>query len=117
MYKIVNGTSILLTRGDTFNCEITIMDGDTAYEPTSSDVIKFYLKHPQMNVGRTAYLETSPVLTKTISYSDMTLHLSPSDTSGLGFGAYVYDIELTKANGDVDTFINNASFTIVPEVG
>jgi hypothetical protein len=46
----------------------------------------------------------------------MILHLEPDDTKGLGFGEYVYDVELTFANGDVDTFINNARFSLVPEV-
>ena len=117
MYRIVNGTDILLTRGDTFECDITIYDGDEAYSPAVGDVIKFYLKHAKMNPQRTGYAETSPLITKTIDNSTLKLHLDPTDTASLGFGAYVYDIELTKADTSVDTFINNANFVLIPEVG
>lgn len=51
-----------------------------------------------------------------IPTSTMILHLDPEDTKDLGFGEYVYDVELTFANGDVDTFINNAKFILAPEV-
>jgi len=114
MFKVIEDTQILLTRGDTLDCDIIIYDGNTEYTPASGDVIKFYLKHAKLNPQQTEYIDTEPVIEKTISGEN--LHLDPSDTASLGFGAYVYDIELTKANGDVDTFVNNASFTILPEV-
>ena len=46
----------------------------------------------------------------------MTLTLQPSDTKNLPFGNYVYDIELTTADGFVDTFIGPATFTLTGEV-
>jgi len=36
----------------------------------------------------------------------MKLIIDPDDTKKLAFDTYKYDIELTKASGDVDTFIN-----------
>ena len=48
--------------------------------------------------------------------TDLNLRIVPNDTKNLPFGSYLYDLELTFADGYVDTFINCASFRIVPEV-
>ena len=37
-------------------------------------------------------------------------------TADLNFGKYVYDIQLTKANGKVDTFISKAILKLSEEV-
>ena len=44
------------------------------------------------------------------------LSKKPSDTADLNFGKYVYDIQLTKANGKVDTFITKATLKLSEEV-
>jgi hypothetical protein len=46
----------------------------------------------------------------------MLLVIYPEDTKELEFGSYVYDIQLTKANGDIDTFITASKFKITAEV-
>lgn len=46
----------------------------------------------------------------------MMLTLEPQDTADLNFGKYVYDIQLTKANGKVDTFIPKAILKLSEEV-
>lgn len=51
-----------------------------------------------------------------IPIDTMKLAIKPEDTKNLAFGKYVYDIELTKANGEVDTFITKAVFKITEEV-
>ena len=38
------------------------------------------------------------------------------DTAHIPFGKYVYDIELTKATGEVDTFITKAILKLTEEV-
>ena len=108
MYK-VDGNSIMLTRGDSFYAEVGIYDAEgQAYEVQSGDVIKFGLKHSTK--------ESTCLIKKTIDNNDLILYLSPEDTKELPFGNYVYDIEITFANGDVDTFINGASFQLKAEV-
>ena len=114
MYKILDDNTILLTRGDTFDCDVNVFNGSEPYSPASGDVFKFYVKHPCMNATRSEYTETTPLITKTLS--SLSIHLDPSDTKSLGFGSYVYDVELTYANGGVDTFINNANLVLLPEV-
>ena len=49
-------------------------------------------------------------------YIPMILTLNPEDTKHLPFGKYVYDIELTKATGEVDTFITKAILKLTEEV-
>jgi hypothetical protein len=46
----------------------------------------------------------------------MELVINPEDTKNLAFSSYVYDIELTKEDGTVDTFIDRAKIKITEEV-
>ena len=108
MYEI-NGTTITLTRGDSFYCQITMKNEDgTAYTPQQGDAVRFALKKK--------YQDTEPLIEKAIPTDTLILYLEPEDTKSLAFGEYVYDIELTKANGDVDTFIYESQFNIAKEV-
>lgn len=106
----VVGTTIYLTRGDTFRTRVGMKQrgSDEEYEPVTGDVIRFKVKRN--------YSDAQPIISKVISNDTQILTLAPSDTKPLDFGNYVYDIELTKANGDVDTFIAGASLVITKEV-
>ena len=42
--------------------------------------------------------------------------IEPEDTSGLDFGNYVYDVELTLADGTVNTIIPPSTFKVMGEV-
>lgn len=113
----INGTTIRLTRGDSFAAEVGIYYADgSAYEPASTDAIRFALKHPEMTPGNKDYRQAAPILIKQIPYDTLLLELAPEDTEDLDFGQYVYDIELTKADGTVDTFITASPFILTPEV-
>ena len=109
MYEI-NGTSIKLTRGDSFYCTVGMKNKDdgTDYVPQEGDVVRFALKK--------RYQDATPLILKNIPTDTLMLYLEPNDTKEMAFGSYVYDIELTKANGDVDTFIWEAEFEITKEV-
>lgn len=113
----VTGTTITMTRGDTLRVQIGIQQGGQAYVPVEGDAVNFYLKHADMNGKRTAYKDTEPLVTKTVPIGTLVLELKPTDTKTLDFGSYVYDLQITFADGTVDTFINNATLEIVPEVG
>ena len=117
MYEITNN-KIKLTRGDTMYAEVGMKDenGDP-YTPQVGDSIRFVLKHATLEKDRSEYTDPNPLIEKAIPIDTCILHLEPEDTKPLGFGNYVYDCEITLANGDVDTFINNMPFTLVPEVG
>jgi len=108
MYKI-EGSAITLTRGDSFYATVTMKNPDkTDYTPQQGDVVRFALKK--------RYTDAEPLILKNVPTDTLVLHLEPEDTKDLAFGKYVYDIELTKANGDVDTFIYEADFELAKEV-
>ena len=106
MYKI-DGTTISLTRGDSLYATIAMKQGTQTYTPAEGDVIKFTV--------RKTY-STPVLIQKTIPHDTLMLHLLPADTKELPYGRYVYDVELTTADGDVDTFIDKASFILTEEV-
>ena len=107
---VIEGTTIILTRGDSFYATVRVIDKGTGqpYEFQQGDSLKFGLKK--------STCEPNCLIEKDISTSKLELALSPSDTKTLPFGTYVYDIQLTFANGDVDTFINEAKFILKDEV-
>lgn len=109
MSSSIQGTSIRLTRGDTFRTQVIIRDKETGdeYEMQEGDTLRFRCVK---SAGASEELIEKP-----IDASTLVLDLAPSDTSNLKFGDYFYDIELTKANGDVDTVIAEARITIAPE--
>ena len=105
----VSGTMITLTRGDTFTALITITDSEgNQYDPVNGDRIRFAMK--------TDYEDGAPLLIKEIPIDTMILVIEPEDTKPLAFGKYVYDIELTKVTGEVDTFITKATLKLTEEV-
>lgn len=105
----VNGTTITLTRGDTFEALVSATEKDGAqYIPIEGDSIRFAMKEN--------YTDARPILVKDIPIDTMMLVLEPQDTADLNFGKYVYDIQLTRANGKVDTFITKAILKLSEEV-
>lgn len=105
----IEGTTILMTRGDTVCIEVEIKtrDGET-YTPTEGDSIRFAMKK--------RYKDPEPLLEINIPIETMILKIEPEDTSSLAFGSYKYDIEITKADGTVDTFIPRSDITLLEEV-
>lgn len=106
MYQI-KGNAITLTRGDSFYCQLSLKKDGVAYTPQEGDVIRFAMKKN--------YYDAEAVVEKVVPNDTMLLVLTPADTA-IDIGNYEYDMEITFANGDVDTFINRQLFSIVPEV-
>ena len=105
----VKGTSITLTRGDSFAADIGIIQPDgEPYIPSEGDQIRFAMKR---NVK-----DEEVLILREIPIDTMRLVLTPEDTKELEFGSYVYDIQLTKSTGEVDTFITKSTLTLTEEV-
>ena len=106
----INGTTISLTRGDTLKLKVDIFNPDgSEYVPLEGDTVRFALK--------SKYNDREPLILKDISINDLELTIEPEDTKDLKQPSdYVYDIQLTHINGDVDTFIDRAKFRITEEV-
>ena len=106
----ISGTTIKMTRGDTLRAVLTLQDAEgNIYTPVSGDSIRFAMKRN--------YSDSAPIVLKTIPNDSLELVLDPDDTKSLPQPAnYVYDIEITYANGDVDTFIDKAKLMLTEEV-
>lgn len=103
----VEGNKITMTRGDTLRVKVGITIDDEPYTPELLDVVRFALKHSDLNPQKTEYKDAEPLITKTIPNETMILELEPSDTKSLGFGKYDYDVQITFEDGSVSTFISD----------
>lgn len=107
MFK-VNGKTITMTRGDTVKIDVTMKDADgQTYTPVEGEVIRFKAKRN--------WIDESAIIEKAIPIDTLILHIAPEDTHNLQFGTYVYDIQITHLNGDVDTFISKGTLIISEE--
>ncbi len=106
----VQGTTISMTRGDTAKILLTLTQyNDTPYEPVEGDAIRFALKKNYTDVRTLLKIDIPTEL-------PLILHIKPSDTKKLPYGSYKYDIQLSRADGTIDTFIERATFTLTEEV-
>ena len=112
----IKGNTIALTRGDTFMGKISLVIDGEPYVPSDDDVIRFAVKNKDMTPGKKEYVDEEPLIEKTIPNGSLILKLDPSDTKELDFGDYVYDVQITLADGSVTTFITASTFRITPEV-
>ncbi len=108
---VYKGTTIYHTHGDTLFIQIGMTNPDgTEYEPEAGDVVRFILR---------ADTARDPVLVRQVPLDTLVVQMSAAETKALGQGVvnghYVYDLELTKANGVVDTFIRDADLYILKE--
>lgn len=114
MYN-VTGANIILTRGDTLLVQVEITKDGEPYIPEEGDVVRFALKRELFNADRTDYLDENPLVLKVIPNDTLILRLDSIDTKDLEFGKYVFDIQITFADGTVDTFIFG-KLKLTPEV-
>lgn len=101
----INGYEITLTRGDSaeFNIELLNADGNS-YDIQESDTIEFTVK-------KNVY-STNTLIHKVGSH----ITIEPHDTTGMSYGDYVYDVQVTFGDGSVDTVIPPSRFRIMSEV-
>lgn len=92
MQKVRNN-AIYAIRGDTliFQIDLTKDDG-TKYTPGDKE----------------------PIISKTAAKG--VIKILPAETEGLDYGTYVYDIQLTTADGTVDTVVPPHPFVLEEEV-
>lgn len=109
MLRIGRENEIELTRGDTAYLTVPITDEATgeAYIMDAADVLT-------LTVKRTA-LDAAAYIQKTVTGANV-FHIDPMDTANMDFGRYRYDVQLTRANGDVHTVIAPTVFRVCEEV-
>ena len=106
----IKGKRIRLTRGDTAKISFELFDEDgNEYVPQAGDEMRFAMKK--------YYTDDEPVVEIDIDMETMTLTIEPSDTDGLDMPfTYVYDIQVTLADGTVDTVVPNGTLELLEEV-
>lgn len=109
MLYVDKSNNIRLTRGDTARFVVSVKNEVTqqAYDIQSSDTLTMTIKD--------SIRDGEACVQKTITGSNV-FHILPSDTRGLNFGKYVYDVQLTTASGDVYTVVEPATFELMEEV-
>lgn len=109
MLNISDTGVIKLTRGDTARFSVGILNeiSESNYSIKNDDRLTFTVKKKVKD-------EVS-LIQKTITGSTL-FHIKPEDTSGLSFGKYVYDVQLTTSDGDVYTIVVPTTFELLAEV-
>ena len=109
MFRVLEDGTIEMTRGDTVDLDITITytddEGEThEYDPSAGDIVTMTVKKST---------KTAEAL---ISKTGPHIIIEPEETEPLPYGKYVYDVQLTKEDGTVDTVITPTAFKILEEV-
>lgn len=109
MLSVSPSGAVKLTRGDTARLSVNITNEtvEKTYEVGASDVLTLTIKK--------TIRDEVPAVQKSIT-GDNQFHIAPDDTSGLEFGKYKYDVQLTTAAGDVYTVCGPSDFEIMQEV-
>ena len=116
MSSSINENKITLTRGDSLLAKVTMTRNGTEYVPQPGEKVRFALNHKTLKAYKSDYTDEYPLIEKDIPTDTMLLQLDPDDTKNLSFGTYEYDIEITFADGYVDTFITAEKFKLTKEV-
>lgn len=108
----LSGYRIEMIRGDTEGIIVSVTTKDGEDKPlTEGDTIYFTVK-------KSIYTDEI-LLQKTITtFYDGKAHIniSPSDTKGLRYGTYTYDVQWTSSTGKVKTIVPPSVFEVCGEV-
>ena len=110
MLTVDKDNAIHLTRGDTarllLSSVVNLVTGKE-YILSADDTVTFTVK-------KTVY-DTAPAVQITVP-GGAAIHIKPEDTKEMAFGNYLYDVQLTTADGDVYTVIPPTKFEVLKEV-
>ena len=108
MYRVDEDGTIEMIRGDTAEFDITVTveeEGQIVpYILQEGDILTFTVK------------KSTKVEEVLIQKFGEHITINPDDTESLKYGGYKYDVQLTFANGKVDTIIPPHNFILNEEV-
>lgn len=107
MLSIKENGSIYITRGDSAYITVVVKNGEHVFKPMMGDMLHFSVKK---DVEDTEY-----IIHKVFQVGDAIV-INPEDTRNKPFGKYLYDVQLTRPNGEVYTIIEPTLFYIKEEV-
>jgi len=103
MLSIDGNNRITLTRGDTLTLALTLTNADgTAYVPEEGDSIRFAVSKGYEGGAYYELFYEQSIPTDTLSFT-----MLASETKKLDYTEYNYDVEITHADGCVDTVISS----------
>lgn len=117
----VDGTTITLTRGDSARINIGIAyEGGESFIVEYGDIVRFTVRQ-KYDDPEPAFVIDMPLSydaeTEINTADSVELYIRPEHTRDLPYGAYKFDVQLIRANGDIDTFIDRADLVLTEEVG
>lgn len=108
----LSGYDISMIRGDTEGIIVSVKTKDGELKPlVEGDTIYFTVKKSI----RTDEILLQKVIT-TFYDGKAHININPSDTKGLGYGTYTYDVQWTSSTGKVKTIVPPSDFKICGEV-
>ena len=116
----VNGTTMLITRGDSAYIEFNIVD-DSNVKYVFDEYTKIHiqvrsLENDDLDTGLLIDAETETEIDEN-DVAHYLWHIVPADTAkSRADQDYVWDAQIEFADGDVYTFIESSKFKIKPEV-
>lgn len=109
---IVSGTNLKITRGDTGAIRVAVSDAAGEAVPLEDgDTIELTVRERLRSPEKILYKKVTEFV-----YGEALITIHPEDTSNLKFKTYVYDIQLTRANGQVQTIVKPSQFEVGSEV-
>lgn len=111
MISIDSKYNVTMTRGDTFARTLVLTKDGESYTPASDDVITFTMSNDYK--GSKNY---NVYIQKEIDHDGMIWEIEASETSSLPYGRYKYDLQITYADGSVETFANMKNIILTQEV-
>ena len=106
----IDGYDITLTKGDSLYIRLILKKDGEPFIPFDDDVIRFAMKKSYKNP------DDKVLINKVIPNDTLILCINPEDTKHLRAPKiYVYDIQISSALGDVNTFISG-KFKLTEEV-
>jgi hypothetical protein len=107
----ITGTNISMVRGDNESITVSLQKDNEVVPFNQGDTVYFTVKQSSSTEEK--------ILQKVITEFDegnCIIEITPADTKELAFRIYVYDIQLTDANGIVTTIIPCSEFVVEEEV-
>ena len=108
----ISGSDISMVRGDSETIVVSVNNEDGSLRPLEEgDTIYFTVKKD----AHTKEKALQKVITDFVDGTAL-IKIEPEDTRNLMYRPYVYDIQLTEADGTVTTIIKKSTFRVSEEV-
>lgn len=104
--------SISITRGDSATFIVSMKKDGVVVPFEAGDKVYFTVK----TSVNTAQKLIQKIITEFTEDGEAMIYILPEDTKQLEFKQYVYDVQLTAADGSVTTFIKPSGFIVGGEV-